>query len=46
VAEAIRRCWQRWRSGEPPTSPGVEAFERRELTRKLAKLFDEVLKSH
>ena len=44
IEEALRRLWEGWREGTlPRAGAGLERFHRRELTRRLAECFDEVL---
>jgi len=46
IAEGIRRCWRLWKEGrleELAPKGDISRFSRRNLTRQLAALFDEVL---
>ena len=44
IEAALRRLWAGWREGSlPRAEAGLERFHRRELTRRLAECFDEVL---
>ncbi|MBN1506423.1 MAG: glycosyltransferase [Sedimentisphaerales bacterium] len=46
VAEELLRYWRQWRDKgrvDPPRSQGVQQYSRRNTSRQLAKLFDEVL---
>ena len=46
IAEGIRRCWRLWKEGrleELAPKGDISRFSRRNLTRQLASLFDDVL---
>ncbi len=46
VADGIRRCWRLWKDGrldELAPKGDISRFSRRNLTKELARLFDEVL---
>jgi hypothetical protein len=48
VADAIRRYWNLWRNGQlgkAVADVDIDEFSRRNLTRKLADLFDEVIEN-